>query len=159
MSFLLWPNLFILSGAISIALHSFLVPYWTPSDMGASSSGVISFCLFILFMGLSQQKFWCALPVLPPVDHILSELFPVTHLSWVALQGMAHSFTELHKSLRHIKAVIHEGTEGVARLNKPHLFSPQIFNDIDYVSGTVVSMKQNEQNEVFPLIFFWEIKN
>ena len=88
----------------------------------------------------------------------MSELSTMTHLSWVALQGMAHSFIELHKSLLHIKAVIHEGTEGVASANKPHLFSPQIFNDIDYVSGTVVSTKQSEQNEVFPLIFFWEIK-
>jgi len=103
-------------------------------------------------------SFWCALPVLPPVGHILSELSTMTHLSWVALQGMGHSFIELHKSLLHIKAVIHEGTEGVASANKPHLFSPQIFNDIDYVSGTVVSTKQSEQNEVFPLIFFWEIK-
>ena len=30
-------------------------------------------------------------------------------LSWVALHGVAHSFTELHKSHRHDKAVIHEG--------------------------------------------------
>ena len=60
------------------------------------------------------------------MDHILSELSTMTHLSWVALQGMGHSFIELHKSLLHIKAVIHEGTEGVASVNKPHLFSPQI---------------------------------
>ena len=41
------------------------------------------------------------------MDHVLSELFTVTHPSWVALNGKA-SF-ELHKPLCHDKAVIHEG--------------------------------------------------
>ena len=36
-------------------------------------------------------------------------LFCQTCPSWVALHGMAHSFTELHKPLCHDKAVIHEG--------------------------------------------------
>ena len=33
-----------------IALHSSPVAYWTPSELGGSPSGVISFCLFILFV-------------------------------------------------------------------------------------------------------------
>ena len=33
-----------------IALHSSLVGYWTPSDLGSSTSGIMSFCLFLLFM-------------------------------------------------------------------------------------------------------------
>ena len=49
------------------------------------------------------------LPFPPPVDHILSELSAMTRLSWVALHSMTHSFIELHKPLRHDKAVIHEG--------------------------------------------------
>ena len=32
-----------------------------------------------------------------PVDHVLSELSTMSHLSWVALHGMAHSFIELDK--------------------------------------------------------------
>ena len=40
---------------------------------------------------------------------ILSELSTMTRLSWVALQGMAHSFIALCKPLLHGKAVIHEG--------------------------------------------------
>ena len=40
---------------------------------------------------------WFAIPF--PVDHILSQLSTVTHLSWVALHGMAHSFIELDKSV------------------------------------------------------------
>ena len=37
-----------------------------------------------------------------PVDHILSEYFSMTHLSWVALHGMAHSFIELYKTVVHV---------------------------------------------------------
>ena len=32
------------------------------------------------------------------MDHILSELSTMTHLSWVALHGMAHCFIELDKA-------------------------------------------------------------
>ena len=60
-------------------------------------------------MQLSQQVYWGGLSFPPPVDHILSELSAVTCLSWVALHGMAHSFTELRKPLCHDKAVILEG--------------------------------------------------
>ena len=34
------------------------------------------------------------LPFPPPVDHILSELSAMTRPSWVALNGMPHSFVE-----------------------------------------------------------------
>ena len=40
---------------------------------------------------------WFAIP--SPVDHVLSELSAMTHLSWVALHGMAHSFIELDKAV------------------------------------------------------------
>ena len=60
-------------------------------------------------MGFSRQEYWSGLPFPPLVDHILSERFTMTHPSWVALHGMAHSFVELHKPLRDYKAVIHEG--------------------------------------------------
>ena len=39
-----------------IALHSSPVAYWTPSILGGSSFGVISFCLFILFMGFCGKN-------------------------------------------------------------------------------------------------------
>ena len=41
-----------------------------------------------------------------PVDHILSELSTMTHLSWVALLGMAHSFIELDKAVVHVIRLI-----------------------------------------------------
>ena len=85
------------------------VAYWTLSDLGGSSSSVISFCFFILFMRFLRQKYWSDLPVPPPVDHDLSELFTMTCPSWVALHGMAHSFIEFYKPLHHDKVMIHEG--------------------------------------------------
>ena len=36
---------------------------------------------------------------LGPVDHVLSELSTMTQPSWMALQDMAHGFTELHKAV------------------------------------------------------------
>ena len=45
------------------------------------------------------------------VDRIYSELSTMTYPSWVSLQCIAHSFSELLKPLCHNKAAIHE--EGV----------------------------------------------
>ena len=42
------------------------------------------------------------LPFPSPVDHILSELSTMTHLSWVTLHSMAHSFFELDKAVIHV---------------------------------------------------------
>ena len=58
-------------------------------------------------MGFSSQEYWSGLPLPPPIDHGLSELFTMTDPSWAALHGMPHSF-ELYKPLCHNKAVIHE---------------------------------------------------
>ena len=59
-------------------------------------------------MGFSRQEYCSGLLFPPPVDHILSDLFSMIHLSWVVLNGMAYSFTELYKSLHNDKSVIHE---------------------------------------------------
>ena len=96
-------------GLLAILLHSSPGAYWTLSDLGDSSFGVISFWPFIQFMRISQQVYWSGLQFLPPVDHVLSELSAKTRPSWVALHGMAHSFIELCKPLHHDKAVIHKG--------------------------------------------------
>ena len=42
------------------------------------------------------------------MDHVLSELPTETCPSRVALHGMAYSFSELHKPLRHDRNVIYE---------------------------------------------------
>ena len=86
---------------LELFLHWSPVAYWAPTNLGSSSFSVLSFCLFILFMGFSRQEYWSGLPFPSPVDHILSELSTMTRPSWVVLQGMAHSFTELDKAVVH----------------------------------------------------------
>ena len=87
---------------LELFLHWSPVAYWAPTDLGSSSLSVLSFCLFILFMGFSRQEYWSGLPFPSPVDHILSERSIMTHLSWVALHGMDHSFIELDKAVVHV---------------------------------------------------------
>ena len=109
-SFLLWPRHFILSGAISnyplLFPRSILDTFW--------SGGLIFWChIFFassLFLGfqVKNTRVVCHF-LLHFVDHIFSELFTMIHLSWVALHGMAYSFTELYKPFGHDKAVIHKG--------------------------------------------------
>ena len=40
------------------------------------------------------------------MDHILSERSTLTHLSWVALHGMAHSFIESDKAVIHVICLV-----------------------------------------------------
>ena len=87
-------------------LHWSPVAYWAPTNLGNSSFTVVSFCLFMLFMGFSRQEYWSGLPFPSPVDHILSELSTMTRLSWVALHGMAHSFIELDKTVVHVISLV-----------------------------------------------------
>ena len=79
---------------LELFLHCSPVAYWAPTNLGSSSFSVISFCFYILFMGFSKQEYWSGLPFPSTVDHILSKLSTMTHPSWVALQGMAHSFID-----------------------------------------------------------------
>ena len=57
----------------------------------------------ILSMAFSRQEYWSGLPFPPPVDHVLSELFTVTHPSSVGLYRVAHTLIELSKSICHDK--------------------------------------------------------
>ena len=91
---------------LELFLHPSPVAYWAPTNLGSSSFSVISFCLFILFMGFSRQEYWSDLPFPSPMDHILSELCTMTSLSWVALHGMAHSFIELDKAVLHVISLV-----------------------------------------------------
>ena len=95
---------------LELFLHWSPVAYWASTNLGSSSLSVLSFCLFILFMGFSRQEYWSGLPFPFPVGHILSELFSMIHPSWVALHSMVHSFIELHKPLCHDKPVIQYAT-------------------------------------------------
>ena len=100
--FLLWLCPFFLE----LFLHWSPVAYWAPTDLGSSSFSVLSFCLFILFMQFSRQEYQSGLPFPSPVDHVLSEIYTMTHPSWVALHGMAHSFIELYKAVVHVISLV-----------------------------------------------------
>ena len=64
-------------------------------------------------MGFSRQEYLSGLQLPSPVDHVLSELFTMTRPSWVALQGMAHSFTELDKAVVHVISSVIVLREGI----------------------------------------------
>ena len=85
------PSLF-----LQLFLHWSPVAYWAPSNLGCPSFSVLSFYLFILFMGFSRQEYWSGLPFPSPVDHILSDLSTMTRPSWVAPRAWL-SFIELDK--------------------------------------------------------------
>ena len=81
---------------LELFLHWSSVEYGVPTDLG-SSPQCPNFFPFILFMGFSRQEYWSGWPLPSPVGPVSSELSTMTHLSWVALHGMAHSFIELVK--------------------------------------------------------------
>ena len=84
---------------LELYFHSSPVAYWAPTDLESSSYSVLSFYLFILFMGFSRQEYWSGLPFPSAVDHVLSELSTMSYPSWVALHGIPHSFIELDKAV------------------------------------------------------------
>ena len=93
--FLLWLHPLILSGVISPLISSSIFgPYWS----GEFPFSILSFCLFILFMGLSRKEYWSGLPFPSPVDHILSDLSTMTRPSWVAPRAWL-SFIDLDKAV------------------------------------------------------------
>ena len=67
---------------LELFLHSSSVAYWGPTDLGSSSFSVLSFCIFILFMGFSEQGYWSGLPFPSQLDHVLSELSTVNMCFW-----------------------------------------------------------------------------
>ena len=75
---------------LELFLHWSSVAYWAPTNLGSSSFSVLSFCLFILFMGFPRQENWSGLSFPSPVGHILSDLSTTTRLSWVAPHSMAY---------------------------------------------------------------------
>ena len=83
---------------LGLFLHWSLVAYWASTDPGSSPFCILSFCLFILFMGFSRQEYWQGLPFPSPVDYILSDLSTMTiHLGWPHTAWL--SFIELDKAV------------------------------------------------------------
>ena len=88
---------------LELFLHSSTVAYWAPTDLGEFIFQCHIFSPFHIIHWILNTRSQSTLSFFfPPVDHILSELTTMTHRSWVALQGMAHSFTELEKTVIHV---------------------------------------------------------
>ena len=96
--FSLWLHLFILSGVTSP------VAYWAPTNLGSSSFSVLYFAFSYCSWGSQGKNTGLSCP--SPVDHILSKHSTMTHPSWVALHGMAHSFIELDKAVVHVISLV-----------------------------------------------------
>ena len=80
---------------LELFLHWSPVALWAPTDLGSSSFSILSFCLFILFMGFSRQEYWSGLPFPSPFCH--------TSPPWPNCFGWPHtallSLIELDKSV------------------------------------------------------------
>ena len=83
---------------LELFLHWFPVEYWGPTALGSFSFSILSFYLFILFMGFSRQEYWSGLPFPSPMDNILSNLSTMTRPSWVAPRAWLSSI-ELDKAV------------------------------------------------------------
>ena len=89
---------------LELFLHWSPVAYWAPTDLGSSSFSVLSFYLFILFMGFSRQEYWSGLPFPSLVDHVLSELSTMTSRSYHSppLFLSLGAFLEKNLKIRHL---------------------------------------------------------
>ena len=97
-------------GSVS-SFFSVISPLFSSSTLGTYQSRQFIFhCpIFLSFHtvhGALKAKIlkWFAFPC--PADHVLSEISTMAHLSWVALHGMAYSFTELDKAVVHVISLI-----------------------------------------------------
>ena len=96
--FLLWLHPFILFGVISPLISSSM---FSPTDLGSSFFNILSFCLFILFMGFSRQEYWSGLPFLLQQTTFCqnSPPWPI-RLGWPYTAWL--SFIELDKAVVHV---------------------------------------------------------
>ena len=96
--FLLWLHLFILFLVISPLISSSILGTYQPEF----NFQCPIFLPFHTVHGVLKARIlkWFAIP--SPVVHILSELSTMTHLSWVVLHSMTHSFNELDKAVVHV---------------------------------------------------------
>ena len=103
--FLLWLSVFIFSGAVSPLLPRSMLDTNRPG-------GFIFQChIFLLFhtvYGVLRPRMlkWCVISFSSRPDDVLSSLCTITHLYWVALHGMAHSFIELGSAMIYVIILI-----------------------------------------------------
>ena len=88
-------------------LHWSPVAFWAPIDLGSSSYSVLSFCLFMLFMGFSRQEYWSGLPFSSPMNHNLQTSPPwAIQPGWPKKHSMAWFHLVIQAVVRVIRLVI-----------------------------------------------------
>ena len=103
MLFLLWPCLFFLSGAIfPLFCNSILGTYW-PGEFIFQCHIFLPFHAVheVLKAGILK---WFAIPF--SREPCFVRLSTMTHLSWVALHNMAHSFIVLDNAAVHVISLV-----------------------------------------------------
>ena len=75
--------------------------YW-PGWRGGSAFSVMSFCLFILFMGFSRQECWSGFPFPSPVDNTFVRTLHHNSFILGGTCSMAHRFIKLCKAVVHV---------------------------------------------------------
>ena len=90
---------FFLSGVISPLISNSILGTYQPEEFIFQCPISLP---FYTVHGFSRQEYWSGLPFPSPMNHVLSELSTMTHPSWVALHGMAHSFIESDKAVVHV---------------------------------------------------------
>ena len=96
---MLWLSLFIPSGATFPLFSSSILGTYQPGDFIFQCNILLP---FHAVHGGSQGNHADVVCHSVSVDHVLSELSTMTHLSWVALHRMAHSFIELDEAVIYI---------------------------------------------------------
>ena len=99
MLFLLWLCLLILSGVISPLISSSILGTYQPGKFNFQCSIFLPFNSVHGVLKANILK-WFAIPF-SSGPHFKSKLSAMTHLSWVVLHDMAHSFIELDKAVVH----------------------------------------------------------
>ena len=86
---------------LELFLHSSSVAYWASTNLRSSSFSV-------LFFAFSYRSWDSQDKNTEVVCHSLFqwELSTMTHPSWVALHGMAHSFIELDRAVIHVISLV-----------------------------------------------------
>ena len=86
---------------LELFLHWSPVAYWAPTDLGSSSFSVLSFCLFILFMGFQGKNTEVVCHSLLQWTTFCQNSPPrLVHLGWPYMAWL--SFTELDKTVVHV---------------------------------------------------------
>ena len=91
---------------LQLFLHSSPVAFWAPTNLGSSSSSVISFCLFLLFMGFLKARMLMWFAILfssgPGFVRILHHDPSILG----GPTGMAHIFIKLDKAVVHVISLV-----------------------------------------------------